>query len=476
MNLQFARGRVTLSPAGVQGAGELATVSPTLGGFTPTGVEGTAELSVPTLTTGSAVATANPLALPVAVSTQTQPSVGTYTALTYYNAADVAQGTNPRNMPVGTYYLDPTSGLKVWRLTSATQPQPATAYLNGPDYAEGGLRVGRPTGTVYPLLINAWNGGTPGWHVDTFDIATGAVTKRCTAPGAGGGAGEGTKGFSYTTPNVLYVTDGAFLRKYDVSGATAVEIVSAPFPKNLSAYLHGQSAFYWFSSSLDDRWFCLMAGSGGPWVVGFDAQTDTVYEKQVTGIDEPKMDKGGRYVWCQGSTPYTLDFVTGSLRTISGSAPAYRGHAGVGVGYAFSNPNDGRAEWALDLRTETPSWTYPGTAFNLDNMYAHGGWVDQPAGYSTAQWTAIAYQTGGSSEPSPVLYRYGAIGIRKLDGTDNRFLCHAMNAGNINTTAEYYGNTIWPNFAPDGRFVMFKSNGFQSATIGYAFAAILPTS
>jgi len=439
-----------------------------------------ADTSAVTVTAGAALpppssgGTPDPTLLPAATG-QAAVSSAAYTALPYYSASGTQLGTNPRNMPVGAYYVDPSTGVRVVRLTSPSAPYSASgAWMSGVDYAEGGLRVGRPSGTSYPIPVAPMgSSGGQSFRLITFDLSSYAVSLRLGS--VPGGSGEIARAMSYVTPNVLYTIEGGVLRKWNVAGATAVEIVSAPFPKDLRAYLHGQSSFTWFQGSDDDRWFCMMAGFSGPYLVGFDAQTNTVTEKSVSGIDEPKMDRDGRYVWARGGTPYVWDMQANTLTTVTGSQPSYDGHGGVTRGYAFGNPNDGRAGWSINLRSASPTYQYLGAAFNLDNMYLQGGWVDQAAGGTTAQWVAVGYQTGGSGEPGPVKYRYGALGLYKLDGSDHRLLVNAYNSGNVNGTPDYYANTLWPNFAPDGKFLVFKSNQLVAAGFSSLFAAILPT-
>jgi hypothetical protein len=431
----------------------------------------TVTVAAPPPTSGGTV---DPTLLPAATG-QAAASAAAYTALPYYSASGTQLGTNPRTMPVGAYYLDPTTGVKVVRLTSPTAPFAASgAWMSGVDYAEGGLRIGRPAGSRYLIpVVPMGSGGGQGFRLLSFDLSSYAVgVSMATAPG---GTNEIARAMSYTSPGVMYTINGGILRKWDVSGASAVEIVSGPFPKDLRAYLHGQSSFTWFQGSTDDRWFAMMAGYSGPWLVGFDAQTNTVTEKSVSGIDEPKMDRDGRYVWARGSTPYVWDMQANTLAQVGGSQPAYDGHGGVTRGYAFGNPNDGRPGWSINLRSTSPTYQYLGNAFNLDNMYLQGGWADQAAGGTTSQWVSVAYQTGGSGEPGPVKYRYGALGLYRLDGSEHRLLAHAYNSGNVNGTQAYYANAIWPNFSPDGRFLIFKSNQLVTDGFSSLFAAILPS-
>jgi hypothetical protein len=463
---------------GTIAAGGLYTAGTTAGAYRVIAVQqgGTkADTSAVTVTAAGPVnGTPDPTLLPAATG-QAAVSASAYTALPYYNAAGTQLGTNPRNMPVGAYYLDPTTGAKVVRLTSPSAPFAAGsgAWMSAVDYAEGGLRIGRPSGTSYPIpVVPTATGGGQAYRLLTFDLSTFAVGVRGSAPG---NTLEITRAMSYVTPNVMYTLASGVLRKWNVAGATPVEIVSAPFPKDLNAYLHGGGSFFWFQGDVNDRWFCMMAGGSGPWLVGFDAQTNTVTEKSVSGIDEPKMDRDGRYVWVRGGTPYVWDMQANTLTQVGGAAPSYDGHGGVTRGYAFGNPNDGRAGWSINLRSASPTFQYLGNAFNLDNIYLQGGWVDQAAGGTTAQWVGLGYQTGGGGEPAPVKYRYGALGLYKLDGSDHRLLANAYNSGNVNGLPDYYANTLWPNLAPDGKFLLFKSNQLVAAGFSSLFAALVPT-
>ena len=189
--------------------------------------------------------TADPSLLPLATG-QAAVSASAYTALPYYSASGAQVGTNPRNMAVGSYYVDPTTGVKVVRLTSPTAPYWSSGmWMSGVDYAEGGLRVGRPSGTSYPIpVVSVGSGGGQGFRLITFDLSSYAVGLRVGS--VPGGSAEIARAMSYVTPNVMYTIDGGVLRKWNVAGSTAVEIVSAPFPKDLRGHLHGQSSFTWF--------------------------------------------------------------------------------------------------------------------------------------------------------------------------------------------------------------------------------------
>src|SRR5690349_24039117 len=82
----------------------------------------------------------DPTLLPVATTSQAPLT-------TAYNALNVPA------VPAGGSYLDPTTGVKVYKITSATFPTSSANW--GHDYAEGGDEVSLPyTGTTRAVLVH----------------------------------------------------------------------------------------------------------------------------------------------------------------------------------------------------------------------------------------------------------------------------------------------------------------------------------
>src|SRR5713226_8427876 len=101
----------------------------------------------------SAAGNPDPTLLPVATTAQV-PLTGAYNAL------------NVPALAVGGAYFDPTTGVKIYKLTSATFPTSSPNW--GHDYAEGGDEISLPyNGNTRAVLVRQ-NGaaGGPWWLVD----------------------------------------------------------------------------------------------------------------------------------------------------------------------------------------------------------------------------------------------------------------------------------------------------------------------
>jgi len=453
--------------------------------------------SGPIVVSAASGTTPNPALLPAAVGAAV-PSTAAFTALPYRNAAGVQQGTNPRNMTQGQYFNCIKSGLKIWRLTTDTFPvNAASSLLTGVDYAEGANRIGRPAlaaPTTYPILCSRVDsGGGNQVYLLNFDIATGGVTLKMLLPGS---EAEGGTSLSWATPNVMYVigrSGAAFLRKYDISGASPVEITGGVWPHAVSGY---SGRAIWFQQSADDRWFSWQEYPSGPTVWVWDSQTNTTYSHSFSGMDEHKLDLNGRYVWVTLGSNGPIqrwDPVAGTFPQVNSPVPlcfsaTYVGHCGVGRKFTYGA--DGNCNpsvfWRFDLEAASPAFTVVNNnVFYINNLYSNHGWVDQPNAIAgnPSQYGILAWQgvdgtidlSDGQIGPQTKL-RLGDLGMFKLDGSDYRLLCCGYSQGNVNGTAAYYANALWPNWAPDGKFVVFNSNMRQQSVRNYAFAVILPVS
>lgn len=416
-------------------------------------------------TKASVVLTPNPMLLPAA--TDQALDVTAYTAL------------NVSSMTPGQSYADPVTTVTIVKLTTATSPISGTATeMCGVDYASGGCRVGRPTGGVYPIICYRSPDGTGDFHIITFNLTTKAVGYRCAAPGAN--SREISRAMSYVTPNVMYAFDGSplSLRKYDVSGSSFSEITGGVWPKDWgTSHLHGATKFVWLQSTVDDRYFAAQAGDGGPWVVVWDSQTDTFYERSFSS-NEFKLSKDSLYI--HDTTTFDIwNVIADTVATISGMTGVYPSHSDAVRQYVFGSDVNGvhPGLWYADLENASPARVSPDETYYIANLYTSGAWVDQAS--DTTQWVTQAYQTFDSATSfSNEKMEPGSIGMIRLNDSGGlRLLCHTYNDGDVNTpTAAYYTNSIWPNMSPDGRFCLFKSNMNNKGGFSSLFAAILPTS
>lgn len=407
--------------------------------------------------------TPDPMRLPVA--TDQALDVPAYTAL------------NVPNMTPGQTYLDPVTGITIVKLTTATSPISGTAtQMCGVDYATGGCRVGRPIGGVYPIVVMRSPNGIEDYHIITFNINTNAVGYRCAVPA---GNREIARAMSLVSTGILYALDGGSpnkLRKYDVSGGSANEIISGVWPKDFSANLHGQTRFVWLQGTVDDRWFTMMPGEAGQWTVSWDTQTDTIYEHDWGGtFNEPKLSKDSPFIHSTGEAK-VLDIVSGVEHAISGSSGMYLSHNDCLRQYTFGSDVNGVTIgiWYADTESSSPAIVAPDQTYYIANLYSSGAWVDQAS--DATQWALLGYQTGNAQFANEKIQR-GGLGMTRLNASGGlRLLCHTYNLGDVNGIPDYYTNSIWPNMSPDGRFCLFKSNMNNLGGFSSLFAAILPTS
>lgn len=402
----------------------------------------------------------NPLRLPAAVDQVPDPLA--------YDLLNV-----PAMIP-GTPFLDLTTGVTIVKLTTATSPIPGTAtQMCGVDYATGGNRIGRPTNGVYPITCYRSPDGAGDFHVITFNPTTKAVGYRCPAPGAS--AREISRAMSYVTPNVMYAFGGTSLRKYAISGTAPVEITGGVWPKDWSAHLHGATRFVWLQSTADDRYFAAQAGDAGPWVIVWDSQTDTFFERAFS-TNEFKMSKDSPYI--HNTTTFDVwNVLANSVATIGGMSGVYPSHSDTARQYVFGSDVNAvhPGLWYADLESASPARVSPNETYYIANLYTSGGWVDQPS--DTTQWVTQAYQTfNGPTIYSNEKMEPGSIGMIRLDNVGGlRLLCQTYNRGDVNAPLpNYYTNSIWPNMSPDGKFCLFKSNMNRLGGFASLFAAILP--
>src|SRR3989442_8084872 len=137
------------SVAPVSGSGLVTAVA--MGGATITATsEGKSAGAAITVTTPSSGGTPDPTLLPVATTLQA-PLTAAYDAL---NVPAIAAGGS---------YLDPTTGVKVYNVTSATFPTTSANW--GHDYAQGGGEVSLPShGATRAVLVHGgayWLGAFP---------------------------------------------------------------------------------------------------------------------------------------------------------------------------------------------------------------------------------------------------------------------------------------------------------------------------
>src|SRR5207245_2092981 len=261
------------SVATVSGSGLVAAVA--VGGATITATsEGKSAGAAITVTTPSSGGTPDPTLLPVATTLQA-PLTAAYDAL---NVPAIAAGGS---------YLDPTTGVKVFKVTSATFPTTSTNW--GHDYAEGGDEISLAYHDSTRAVLVHGDGGY--WLVDFTPGARGASVGNG-RPLTGGFAPVHDQAFAFSTnpatPWYAYVSNGSAVRRLDIR--TMTEAAGDGWP------VANEPEAVWLQQSENDGLFVWMRGQTGPTVVGYEPATATLKTFSDSGIDEPRIDRAGRYV------------------------------------------------------------------------------------------------------------------------------------------------------------------------------------
>ncbi|HEY2943403.1 MAG TPA: hypothetical protein VGN09_13290, partial [Vicinamibacteria bacterium] len=220
---------------------------------------------------GADKALPDPTLLPVATTTQVPLT-------TAYNALNVP------SLPAGGSYLDPTSGVKIYKLTSSTFP--TSGFKWGHAYSEGGDEVSLPhTGTTRTIHVFTGDGShrlidfTPGVGVSNPRLLTGNLAPWIDLAFA----------FSNNpaTPYYAYVSNGSTIRRFDVRTMTEVPGNGWPVTDSQACWLH---------QSENDGFFVWMRGANGSTIVGYEPSTGTLKTYTNANLNEPRIDRGGRYV------------------------------------------------------------------------------------------------------------------------------------------------------------------------------------
>lgn len=244
------------------------------------------------------------------------PDVGSLPAINR-QLPDFAAYTG-RELAYNNYYVDPVSGVRVWRMSSATVPVANTGVAH--DYASGPTQISREWGSQQHTLLTF----TAGAHrlVD-FQRGVGFSNWRDFP------ATSYQLGFSFANRNgdarIAYYGAGTQLRKHNT--ATALDLTEGFFPKSFATEV-GASVITWLHTDKNDVWFYLMPADQSK-VIAWNSQTNQTLTRVLTGLDEPHGDRDGGYVcMIDASTSNNMKLWRLSDDTLIGTGS---GRAGVHV-------------------------------------------------------------------------------------------------------------------------------------------------
>jgi hypothetical protein len=352
-------------------------------------------------------------------------------------------------MAAGSSYLDPTSAAKIYKLTSSSFPAASATWSH--DYSEGGDEISLPyaaDGKTRAILLRAANLAywlvdfTPGAGVSNPRLLTGAV------------APFSDLAFAFSnnpaTPWYAYVSDGAAIRRIDIR--TLTEAPGNHWPQT------GETWGCWLHQSANDGLFVWMRGGTGDTVVIFEPASGTKKTYVNSLINEPRMDRAGRYVAMNLNTPAnSLAVWDWNLNGIAWSTPGDPGipfaHGAslqgrwMGVDWNESYPG----QYTVFLSGTANSARHLAGAANGTLVHGSGNWIQYPANPDD-QWALFDSYDGVRPMPSNVAWLApgGMVYVNASGG--RRLLGHEYNTSSVYTLQGF------AKPSSDGRYVLFSSD------------------
>jgi hypothetical protein len=399
---------------------------------------------------------ADPTLLPVATTSQV-PLTSAY------------NGLGVPSMAAGTSYADPTTHAKIYKLTSGSYPV-ASAHW-GHDYADGGDEISLPyNGSTRAVLVhqNA-NSGGPYFLVD-FTPGVGVSNPRqLTGPLAPWIDLAFTFSNNPATPYYAYVASGGgsgggTIRRFDIR--TMTEAPGNGWPKT-------DIDPVWLHQSENDGLFTWLRGANGRTAVGYEPSTGTLKAYTNAGLNEPRIDRAGRYIGLAFDSPWGANYIWDwNTNTITWTTP---GDPGPAFGHVASLRRRWLGvDWNLSFPDEFSMWTsdVPNSLVHIGGpapgtlVHGSGNWIQHPADLND-QWAA--FLTYGALQPTGAAWLApGGIVLITPNG-QRRLLGHSYN-----TTSDY-NYLSFAKFSSDGQYLIFTSdmNGTGRSDV---FLAELPQS
>lgn len=373
-------------------------------------------------------------------------------------------------MPAGSSYLDPVSGVRVWKLTSASFPSSGN---HTHDYAEGGNEVSLPhTGNTRSVLVSYSAGN---YYIIDFTPGVGVSNARALN---GNFSPRGDLAFTFSnnpaTPNYAYVGNGNSIVRFDYRSNFMVAVPGGGWPVTGA---DGGST-YWLQQSKNDSFFTWMVGSTTN-VRGYEPSTGTMKAHNDSYIDEPRIDREGRYICFSGDSGgngnlgKVWDWLNNTLVYTGGGSNNAKpcAHLGALRGY-WTNANwDVGSTMIRHMATANQEVNF-GNTWGGNPGYCSSNWIQLEGAYGNFDQWFLSYPYTGY--PSNALGQ-GALVLCTVNGDATqpngrrRYLCHSYNSSGA------YFQYTWGKFSPDGLYVLFSSNMNGSGRWD-SFLAEMPTS
>jgi hypothetical protein len=349
---------------------------------------------------------------------------------------------NVRGQPAGYSYNDPVSGVKIWKITSATVP--ASNGSAGHDYSDGGNEASLgwgPNGNTHTIKIMTSNGTH---YLVDFTRGVGFSNYRV-IPAAAQPDVDLCFTFSNVEPQIAYVINNGQLKRFNTA---TMQIESAPnLPRSGPAI--------WLQNDRTDTWFVGLVNASTAFA--FNAKTGQYLTHGESWMDEARLERDGRYV--------VLTNGGGTVRLWDLSNNSFGPVQNTGTNFWFAHNANLRSQWVTqdangifpfgeDRYSVSGGQVVKTTILNnsLGNLGHHSGnWVQSDAelgGNLNRQWS---FTSGYGADNSQFIWRQ-AVGVQRSDGSDQRLLLHHYS---VNPT---YFAIPWGKPSPDGKVVIFNSN------------------
>jgi len=414
---------------------------------------------------------------------------------------------NDLNVPsraAGYSYLDPTTGVKIYKLTSSVFPGSSSW---GHDYAEGGNEVSLPyNGNTRAVLVRGI--GTGVWWLVDFTPGVGVGNARQLT---GSLAPYNDLAFTFSsnpaTPYYAYVSNASnsggcspCVQRIDIRTMTVAPGSGWPVNNELKAG--------WLHQSENDAFFTWVRGTACPppdtkpcVVVGYEPSTGVLRTQEVSiangrgVLDQPQINRNGsaRQVAinneavpgcaqhnppdCKYEQLLLWDFTQNTIIcTTPGSDPnndypqfnhmAALRDRWMGLNWNTSAPHNyhqflpegGQGGNCVDQNLGTPA--------SANDYYANGSW-NQPQAPLDNQWALFSTQSGLGTPGSGYLAPGGMVYVTASG--QHRLLGHPYNK---NATSGSYSNLSFVKQSSDGRYVLFTSDMNGSARFDVFLAEV----
>jgi hypothetical protein len=356
----------------------------------------------------------------------------------------------------GESYLDPVSGVRIWRATSESYPCAENTGLRHHDYGDTN-QISHEWGDGYQTIFLRTCGV---YYLVDFKRGVGFTNWRPFAPDS---QPDADLGFVFSnnpaTPQLAYTLRFGTLHRYNT--ATNQIENTGNFPRA------DWGARGWLQNDLTDTWFVANSASL-PGCKAWNSQTNESREKTIPGYDECHLENRGRYVELNtgGGGDSVWDLETDLVSPFN-PPTGHIFHLASPSGFFTSvdvNSGGGRTPYyRLDPATGTGTLIYDNAKYGYDSSVFHhsGNWVHQNVP-DEQQWFLIS--TYGSTVGA---FLPRAIGFMRLDGSDIRFLAHSYNE-----VVEYW-KIPRAMVAPNGKLVVFDSD-FRGASEGDVYVIEVP--